>query len=172
MGLISSFSQLLWCVICLSGWVSMCCLRLDICNMPVLRAKFPSRNKTKQNKEVNWNDLNFTGCRGPLISMLFLPSVNLDYGEMPVMALLSFLSFPHSLWLRGVGGVEVLIGNCRAHCLQIHGFSDWPASGFEIHQHTHASEHMHVHTHHIHTCIWCTETQPNQSAFWNHHIYV
>lgn len=74
--------------------------------------------------------------------MLFLPSVNFDYGEMPVMASLSLLSLSPTLWLRGVGGVEVLIGNCRAHCLHIHGFLDWPASGSETHQHKPPHTHM------------------------------
>lgn len=93
-----------------------------------------SQVSLQETKEVNLNDLNCTGCRGPLISMLFLPCVNFDYGEMQVMALLSFLSFSRSFWLQGVGGVEELIGTCRAHCLQIHGFLDWPASGSETHQ--------------------------------------
>lgn len=152
-GLISFFSQLLdlgsFSRVLFVWQRSMCCLCLDMCNTVrrYYKPSFPFRTKKEKTKQVNWNDLNCTGCRGPLISMLFLPSVNFDYGEMPVMALVSFLSFCRSHWLRGVGGVEVLIGNCRAHCLQIHGFSDWPASGSETHQllRTHTCKQPHTH---------------------------
>lgn len=93
----------------------------------------PGKKKNKKTTSLfKWPEL--TGCRGPLISMLFLPSVNFDYGAKPVMAPLSFLSVSCSLWLLGVGGAEELIGNCRAHCLQIHGFLDWPASSTEARQ--------------------------------------
>lgn len=110
--------------------------------------------------------------------MLFLPSVNFDYGEMPVMAFLSFLSFSHSVWLQGVGGVEVLIGNCRAHCLHIHGFLNWPASGSKIHQvlQTHTDTHKLTHIQsHLHTSVMyrvCTDTLLSLSAFWNNLIYM
>lgn len=121
-------------------------------------------------------DMNCTECGGPLISMLFQPSVNFDYGETPVMAFLSFLSFSHFLWLRGVGSVEVLIGNCRAHCLHIHGFLDWPASGSERHNllQTHKPTHTKSYSHII--CIPtsqpCAYTQPSQSVFCYHHANV
>lgn len=49
--------------------------------------------------------------------------------------LLCLFSLSPTLWLRGVGGVEVLIGNCRPHCLHIHGFLDWSASGYKTHTH-------------------------------------
>lgn len=155
-GLISFFSLLLaslW-VCHMFEWIgfySMCLPCLDMavsCNIPALpsRQVLPSPNppswRTQKYKEVNWTDPNCTGYGGPLISMLFLPSVNFDYGEMPVMAFQSFLSVSHSLWLRSVGGVEVLIGNCRAHCLHIHGFLDWPASGSETHQLSQTHTHM------------------------------
>lgn len=174
--LISCLKSLRGChTVCLSWWVSV----LSLFGHLWYNGAIASQVSLQETKEVNLNDLNCTGCRGPLISMLFLPSVNFDYGEMPVMALLSFLSFSRSFWLQGVGGVEELIGNCRAHCLQIHGFLDWPASGSETHQllqthkrtsHTYPNTHAHV------ICIPfshpCTETQPSQSAFSSHHIYV
>lgn len=145
-------------------WAGSVWTFLLFCIMMVLHAKFPSR---KKRKTKNWNDLNCTECGGPLISMLFLPSVNFDYGEMPVMA---FLSFSHFLWLRGVGGVEVLIGNCRAHCLHIHGFLDWPASGSERHNRlqTHKCAHTQVIlTHNMYPYLWAMCIYSNQA---NQHL--
>lgn len=105
--------------------------------------------------EVNLNDLDWTGCVGPSISVLFRPSVA---GRNASEA--SSAPPPHpSFWLQGVGG---LIGNCRPHCLQIDGVPDW-------HQ---------VNTESCRTHIDCLPpihalklSQANQ-YFLNHHIHV
>lgn len=108
-GLIIFFSQLLeYLWVChMFEWIGAVCV-WTLLLFVICRYCKPSFPPGKENKEVNWNDLNSTGCGGQLISMLFLPSVNFDYGEMPVMAFLFFLSFSHSLITRcgQCGGVD------------------------------------------------------------------
>lgn len=72
---------------------------------------FPTRRFRQPSlclQEMNQNAPSRAGCGGPALSVLLLPSVNFDYGETPVMASLSFLSFSHSLITRRgwCGGVD------------------------------------------------------------------
>lgn len=125
------------CVVCLNEWVSVCCSPcLDICITPLLcEPSFCLGEKKQKNNQVNWKDLSYTGCRGPLISMLFLPSVCFDYGETPVMAPLSFpLALQLALIARRGLVWRCWLGIAERIVYKFMAFWIWPASGSVTHQ--------------------------------------